>query len=95
LAEREVDEDHESSFADLLSISEPAHLSPHDSSKKQPKELDLKLKAEALNEIKKKERANLKLDHQVNMSGVIEFQDYTSKLKMMNSALFMFGMRLH
>ena len=92
-----MDEDHESSFADLLSISEPAQLGTEENSKhkKQTKELDLKLKAEALNEIKKKERANLKLDHQVNMSGVIEFQDYTSKLKMMNSALFMFGMRLH
>lgn len=29
------------------------------------------------------------------MSGVIEFENYESKLKMMNSALFLFGMRLY
>lgn len=36
----------------------------------------------------------MKLDQEITMSGVIEFKNYEAKLKMMDTALFLFGMRL-
>lgn len=35
------------------------------------------------------------MDKAVGRSGFIKFKDYESKLKMMNTPLFLFGMKLH
>lgn len=45
--------------------------------------------------IRQRERELLGLDKQVNRSGFIRFDDYTTKLQMMDHPLFLFGLKLH
>ena len=45
-------------------------------------------------DIRRKEKKFLGLDRQVGRSGFLVFQDRISKLRMMNTPLFLFGMKL-
>jgi hypothetical protein len=48
-----------------------------------------------MQEIKRKNIKRLGLDKFVSRSGFIEFTKYHNKLKMMDTDLFLFGMKLH
>jgi hypothetical protein len=50
---------------------------------------------EVLEDIRRKERVLKGLDKEINRSGLMIFEDYESKLNMMNTQLFLFGMKLH
>ena len=45
--------------------------------------------------VRQREREMLGLDKMVARSGFILFEDYHTKLKMMNHPMFLFGMKLH
>lgn len=55
--------------------------------------MDTKRQVALQNEISKKERAHL--EKPVARDGFLKFADYNSKLEMMDTALFLFGMKLH
>ena len=57
--------------------------------------LDSKRKSELQQEFKKKDRQTLGLDKPVSRTGFLRFNSYESKLRMMDTALFLFGMKLH
>ena len=46
-------------------------------------------------ELRKKEISKLGLDRPVSRSGLLKFKTYEDKLKMMDTPLFLFGMKLH
>ena len=46
-------------------------------------------------EFKKKERQTLGLEKPVSRTGFLRYNSYESKLRMMDTALFLFGMKLH
>lgn len=46
-------------------------------------------------EIRKKEMEKLGLNRPVSRSGFIKFNSYLSKALMMDTALFLFGMKIH
>jgi hypothetical protein len=50
--------------------------------------------AEALQEVKRKKIKSMGLDKHVGRSGFLKFKDYQSKLKMMDTPLFLFGMKM-
>jgi len=54
-----------------------------------------KRKSELVHELKKKEARTLGLDKPVTRQGFLKFASYESKLRMMDTALFLFGMKLH
>ena len=56
---------------------------------------DIKRKAEVQQEFKKRERQILGLDKPVQRTGFLRFNSYESKLRMMDTALFLFGLKLH
>ena len=45
------------------------------------------------NEIRESDRLNF--EETISKPGLIEFKNYTSKLRMMDTALFLFGLKLH
>lgn len=55
--------------------------------------LDQKRQAQVQTENKDMERSHL--EKAVHRKGFIRFSDYTSKLKMMDTALFLFGLKMH
>ena len=57
--------------------------------------LDQKRMAELDTEQRKKERDKFGLEKPIKRKGFFKFSSYTSKLKMMDTALFLFGMKLH
>lgn len=61
----------------------------------QPEILDNKRKSELQQEFKKKERLTLGLEKPVIRTGFLHYNNYESKLRMMDTALFLFGMKLH
>jgi len=46
-------------------------------------------------ELSQKNTERKGMDKAVGRTGFIKFKDYESKLKMMNTPLFLFGMKLH
>lgn len=55
--------------------------------------LDQKRQSKLQSETKEMERSHLKKP--IQRKGFIRFADYESKLKMMDTALFLFGLKLH
>ena len=51
--------------------------------------------AEFDNEQKKKEKEKFGLEKPLQRWGFLKFADYKSKLRMMDTALFLFGMKMH
>jgi hypothetical protein len=48
-----------------------------------------------MEDMKNKKIKKMGLDKFISRGGFLRFKDYHSKLKMMNTALFLFGMKLH
>ena len=91
----------EASFEDLLALAKDElniELEYGEKSKKKKKDTLMKpntSQAETVVEdLRKKERKLLGLDKQISRSGFLVFEDRISKLKMMNTPLFLFGMKL-
>jgi hypothetical protein len=93
----------ESSFEDLLNLTKdefssldtPASATDGSSKKKKGKEMEkLGPNKNVLEDIKKKDSELIGLENQIFRSGFLVFEDRISKLKMMNSPLFLFGMKL-
>ena len=67
--------------------------------KEQKEEAEEFVTERRLNELKeelnKKEQEKLGLERPITRNAFLKFADYSSKLKMMNTALFLFGMKLH
>lgn len=91
-----INEDDES-FESLMTIADG--MKPPKESKQplelvdQDKVLDTRRQAALQQEISKKERANL--ERPITRDAFIKFKSYESKLEMMDTALFLFGMKLH
>lgn len=87
----------ESSFEDLLKLCKE----DLESAKESEETAEGKKKAKkstnvenVIEDLKKKERKMLGLDRQIQRSGFIVFEDRISKLQMMQTPLFLFGMKL-
>ena len=84
-----------------LSKSELKKIKPSQLAHKQeikelaPEILNTKRKSELQQEFKKKERETLGLEKPVSRTGFLRYNSYESKLRMMDTALFLFGMKLH
>lgn len=57
--------------------------------------VDSKRQNQLQQEVSKKEKIELGLEKPVAREGFIKFADYNSKALMMDTALFLFGMKLH
>lgn len=68
---------------------EPAILWDKDEVVSQQRKVDI------VNEIKRKEKTDMGLEKPIQRSGFMKYQNYEDKLKMMDTALFLFGMKLH
>ena len=98
--ELEQDLIEEASFEDLLNLTRNEFSSLDKEAKKVKKadgESEGKLKASSvvIEELRKKERIQFGLDKQISRSGFLVFEDRISKLRMMNTPLFLFGMKLY
>ena len=57
--------------------------------------LDQTRVAQVQQENKEKDKVSLKLDQPIKKTGFLKFDSYESKLKMMDTSLFLFGLKLH
>lgn len=64
-------------------------------SKKKTLEINERHTDQALMDIRKKEMEKLGLNKPISRSGFIKFNSYYNKALMMDTALFLFGMKLH
>lgn len=91
----------EASFEDLLLLAnkdfELSDDAPATGKASDGKALTKKSKnvEEVVEDLRRKQRQQQGLDRQVNRSGFLVFEDRASKLKMMSTPLFLFGMKLH
>lgn len=92
----ESPQNDEESFEVLLAMAETKSKASSKEEKFDPSEiLDQKRIAQVEQEISKKERNVLGLDKPIKRECFIKFKDYESKLQMMDTALFLFGMKLY
>lgn len=89
----------EASFEDLLDLAneglqEDAKGAEAKGTEERNKKVS-KAAAVVAEDLRRKERKVIGLDRQVNRAGFIVFKDRVSKLKMMNTPLFLFGMKLY
>ena len=91
----------QASFDDILALGDDSSIldeKPFQKNKVQKalsKDDESMLLEETRGSLKRKEREFLGLDKQILRAGFIVFEDYYSKVKMMDTPLFMFGMKLH
>jgi hypothetical protein len=87
----------EASFEDLLKLCKEDLNTPEISDKKEEKKRGRKPANvdRVVEDLKNKEKKMRGLDRQISRSGFIVFEDRISKLKMMQTPLFLFGMKLY
>jgi hypothetical protein len=88
-------EELDGTFEDLLRLNKDSLFAPESMTKSHEEKSESVKTEEVYEGIKTKEAEIRGLENQIQRTGFIVFDDYLSKLKMMNSPLFLFGMKLY
>jgi hypothetical protein len=95
--QKKLDEKDDVTFENLMQIDNKLTkgASKKGQAKRMLKLVDEKRMVSLKSELSQKNTERKGMDKAVGRTGFIKFKDYESKLKMMNTPLFLFGMKLH